>query len=544
MKNNYLKMLLLALAFCAAKSSEAQTCTASFSYSYMPNGQVNFWSTSIPQNTVSTMFYWNFGNGSVYTATGSPYATTTYTANGTYTVYLSFATLPTCSNVATAVITVTNASPQPCNVNASFNVSYGNNGTVYFSNTSTGVGSNTNYNWNFGDNASSNSMSPVHTYSTNGTYTVFLHVINNNNPNCSDSTSAVVTVTNVCALQAGFNYSVSGNTVNFYNTTTPTVATTYTWSFGNNQFSNAVNPTTTYSAGGVYPVYLQAISSNPYCISSFSQTIIIPVVNPCTLNAGFSYTQGNNGEVNFNNTSTGTSSNTGYSWNFGDSNSSTLANPSHTYASNGLYIITLTATDGTCTSNYSDTVNVNNANCIANAGFSVVPTSTPQYWNAIPSSPNNVSSAVWSWGDGSFSYNLYSSHQYSAAGTYDLCLSVTLTCGSSDTYCLPTNIYRSGEGVVYINVVDPATVGLTELDNAGITIFPNPARDIIKVSLNGTSHLSVSLYDITGSLVSTHKQKDFEDAVTIPTSSLPNGLYILKLSSGKEQYLKQVIIQH
>jgi len=47
-----------------------------------------------------------------------------------------------------------------------------------------------------------------------------------------------------------------------------------------------------------------------------------------------------------------------YTWNFGDGNSSNLAAPSHTYTSNGTYIVTLTAKKANCnhTSTFTDTI--------------------------------------------------------------------------------------------------------------------------------------------------------------------------------------------
>ncbi|MFB0924789.1 MAG: PKD domain-containing protein, partial [Vicingaceae bacterium] len=56
----------------------------------------------------------------------------------------------------------------------------------------------------------------------------------------------------------------------------------------------------------------------------------------------------------FNNTSL-TQSNTNYFWEFGDGNTSTSSNPSHTYLQSGTYIITLVLTDNT-TCNLSDSL--------------------------------------------------------------------------------------------------------------------------------------------------------------------------------------------
>ena len=51
-------------------------------------------------------------------------------------------------------------------------------------------------------------------------------------------------------------------------------------------------------------------------------------------------------EVTFSNNSTNA---TGYEWDFGDGNTSTLSSPSHTYTATGVYTVTLSAGDGTVT---------------------------------------------------------------------------------------------------------------------------------------------------------------------------------------------------
>ena len=58
--------------------------------------------------------------------------------------------------------------------------------------------------------------------------------------------------------------------------------------------------------------------------------------------------------VSFANTSTGTP--TSYLWNFGDGQTSTLANPTHTYATSGTFTVTLTVTNAAGTNSTTSTV--------------------------------------------------------------------------------------------------------------------------------------------------------------------------------------------
>jgi PKD repeat protein len=633
MKKITFKFLLFASLLFAAAMTKAQTCTASFNYSMLPNGGVIFFSTSTTA-TINSQYYWFFGNSNTYTATGSTTATTTYTANGTYTVSLLFLNPSTCSNVATSVITVTNVSSSGCNLNVSINWSSSSNGYFFFSSFPTGTTSGTTYLWNFGDNSSSTSASPGgHTYASNGTYTVTLLANNNSTPTCVDSAMTVITVSTVCNLNAAFTYTVSGGNVFVTNNTTPSLsASSYTWSSSNGQLFVTTNPVFTYTANGTYTIGLFAQSSSPPCNNWVVQTVTITNSSTCNIAAGFIYTKLQNGVVSFTNTSVGTNTNTTYTWNFGDSGSSTQTNPFHTYASNGSYVVTLTASNGgtctstttmtivinnicnlaasfsytagsngqvnfaststgtqgsylyawsfgdqtsasgstanhtylngtyvvvlsvsnssispTCTSSATQTITVTSSTCIADASFSVVPTSTAQYWNAYPSSPSNVTSAQWSWGDGSFSDSLYTSHQYSAAGTYDLCLSVTVSCGATDTYCAPYSIYRTSgnNSVVYVNVIDPASVGLNEqLAATKMSVFPNPTKGAFTIQLSQKTGVSttVNLYNITGARVQQNMVPEGARDISVDASSLPEGIYFLKLETQNKGTVVQKIV--
>lgn len=78
------------------------------------------------------------------------------------------------------------------------------------------------------------------------------------------------------------------------------------------------------------------------------------------IEAGFTHTAMVNGEVTFTNTSSfgATGGFVNYSWDFGDGNTSTTANPIHTYMSPGPFLATLVIDDGCMQDTITDTINV------------------------------------------------------------------------------------------------------------------------------------------------------------------------------------------
>lgn len=280
---------------------------------------------------------WNFGNGNTSTLTNPP--PQNYTTIGAYVASLSVTGANSCVNTKTAGITVY----QP--PTAAFSpITSCVNSITSFTSLSTAAPTNTivSWNWNFGDGSSNSALTnPAHTYTATGTYTVKLVV---SSAFCRDSVSLPVTV-NIKPSASFTPSTLSGCpalTVNFNNGSLN--ATTYNWDFG-------VTPPVTSTATNPLFVYTNTLSTN------FSPTISLVAVNAfgCsdTLKKSItifpkpvaSFTSNaapgcSPLAVTFTNSTTGANT---YTWNFGDGNSSTTLNPSHTYTNSTLIIQTFTA---------------------------------------------------------------------------------------------------------------------------------------------------------------------------------------------------------
>ncbi|MEQ1895691.1 MAG: PKD domain-containing protein, partial [Planctomycetota bacterium] len=118
---------------------------------------------------------------------------------------------------------------------------------------------------------------------------------------------------------------------------------------------------------------------------------------------------------------------TSWSWSFGDGASSTLASPSHTYALNGSYAVSLTVSGpgGPHTRTEPGFVFVGDAPPLAE--FTGTPTSgsAPLVVAFTNQSTGAIATHAWSFGDGASSSLASPSHTYTAPGTYTVTLTET-----------------------------------------------------------------------------------------------------------------------
>lgn len=98
----------------------------------------------------------------------------------------------------------------------------------------------------------------------------------------------------------------------------------------------------------------------------------------------------------------------------------------------------------------------------------------------------------------------------------------------------------------YISIDDVKVVAETLSTNdltaskSNLSLFPNPATDVVKVNLGdnfNTSKVQITLTNLSGKQVS----KVAYDANGIDVSNLPAGLYLVTATDGKNTVTKKLI---
>lgn len=371
--------------------------------------------------------------------------------------------------------------------------------------TDTSVSNAFNFQWDFGDNASASGTSVSHTYAQPGAYAVCLTLTDS----CRSKTFCdTITVCNDTLL-AGFGSGGNSLTVSFNDSSLN--ATSITWDFGDGGSSTSANPTHTYTAPGYYYV-CQTVQD--FCTSStFCDTIGVCLD---TAVSGFAYSASGN---TFSFTDQSANANT-YLWDFGDGNLSTLTNPSHTYQTYGTYKVCLTVTNDCYTDSTCQMIN----SCAApgQASYSYQGSPFTQLAVQFQSQSQNAVSHLWDFDDGSLSTNKNPLKVFSNPLLFNVCLSITDSCGNTDSTCQAVDLTRFG------------TKELQWLH--GLKVYPNPSTGI--VFIKGTSELAekidLEVTDMNGQVVIREKDLGSNETLRLDIHHLAKGLYLLKINAGEE----------
>ncbi|HUF56702.1 MAG TPA: PKD domain-containing protein [Thermohalobaculum sp.] len=230
------------------------------------------------------------------------------------------------------------------------------------------------------------------------------------------------------------------------------------WDFGDGNTSTEQNPSHSYASADVYTVTLTVTDDDN---DSHSAQQDVAATDPPAPNAPptASFTPScSELTCSFTDTSTDADGTVvGWSWNFGDENTSTAQNPSHTYAAGGTYTVTLVATDDDgdpSAAAEQDVTAVEPPNAPPTAAFTVSCTDLSCSFDGSGSSDadGTIVSYAWSFGDGGSSSSAAPTHTYVAGGTYTVTLVVTDDDTATDSASQPVTVTAPAGDAVHVDL--------------------------------------------------------------------------------------------
>ncbi|HFS68194.1 MAG TPA: T9SS type A sorting domain-containing protein, partial [Flavobacteriia bacterium] len=108
-----------------------------------------------------------------------------------------------------------------------------------------------------------------------------------------------------------------------------------------------------------------------------------------------------------------------------------------------------------------------------------------------------------------------------------------LASGGSFTSVSTTNFCVGGAAVYGVANVEDTNTDLVE----EVTIYPNPAKNSVTMSLRDTKMKTFSIINLLGQTV---MQGDISDK-TVNISNLKQGVYLIKFNSDKKQIIRRFI---
>jgi len=85
-------------------------------------------------------------------------------------------------------------------------------------------------------------------------------------------------------------------------------------------------------------------------------------------------------------------------------------------------------------------------------------------------------------------------------------------------------------------------VGVNEnANNSNVSLFPNPATDLVTFLSEGTNITEVQIFDLTGKMV--YNNLPTSDRLDVNTSEFASGTYIVKVITNNESVTRRLIVE-
>ncbi len=407
---------------------------------------------------------WDFGDGSPISSLQNP--SHTYTAFGSYAVTLIATNGFGCTDtivkpdyiiIQRPVIVIPSLPARGCIPHTISPVA-----------TITTVDVVTSYLWDFGDGFTSSAVTPTHTYSIQGTYTVKLYITTSSG--CTDSLVIPGAVRVGSHPTADFtatpNPVCARKIVQFTDLSTPSTVDEWLWDFGDGATSTLQNPQHVYEDTGCFNVRL--IAYNNGCPDTLIRMNYICVLPPI---ARFLVTPDCNNRLHFTFTDQSIAPLT-WEWNFGDGSPLvTTQHTQHTYAAYGPYSVRLVVTNGGCADTMTQVINAVNENPVFDADRLVACKAADISFHVSNIDPANIVLYVWDFGDGgTATVNVPDvTHTYTTSGIYTVTLVTTDINNCTNTVTRTNYIRINGPVAIFSATNTNGCVGLITTFNDAST---------------------------------------------------------------------------
>jgi PKD repeat protein len=287
--------------------------------------------------------------------------------------------------------------------------------------------------WSFGDNQTSTDPNPTHQYSTSGDYTVSLQVTAENG--CNNYVEKTISIYDepIPDFQIPVTSPLCTNqNYVFENTSATDSGYPVTWQWKVNSVDQASTEDLNYTFTQADNQSVTLTASIPGCENTITKPISTLTEGPL-VDFSVPTIRCEDDALLFTNATQGSVS--GYTWNFGDGNSSTDINTSNVYATSGVYSLTLTATNAAGCFNF----NTQNIQVYAKpvVDFNTINPCDGQPTSLLDATPpptdSNLASWQWNFDDNTnVSFLKNTQHVFATAGDYNVSLLVTTSAGCSN----------------------------------------------------------------------------------------------------------------
>ncbi len=440
--------------------------------------------------TISS-YAWNFGDGGAAGTGVNP--SRTFSNTGTFSVVLTVTDDIGQSGTVSKTITVTATPSDP--PTAAFVFSPGSpqvNQAVLFDATQSTVaaGHTLSYAWNFGDSQTGTGVTPSHTYTAAGTYSVVLKVTDNTTLQTATTTRTVTVTSTGQPPTADFVFSPAAPQVNqsvLFDATASTVAQghalSYAWNFGDNGTGTGVTPNHTYTSAGTFSVVLKVTDTTTGQTATATKAVAVSSAGstpPPTASFVFSPQLPVTAQaVSFNATQSSAAAGhsiVSYSWNFGDGSTGTGVTPTHPYTTAGSFSVVLVVTDDLGkTGTTTQTVTVSLGPPTASFVFSPTGPGINQavFFNASASTAapgRSIASYAWEFGDGTPpGSGVTPTHAYTRSGTFTVSLVVTDNVGQQGTTSRTVTVTGNSSQIVAEFTFSPSDPSIGQTVNFDAT---------------------------------------------------------------------------